>query len=151
MQRSARACLPRALSAQAYVGDWPGVFDCNGVFASWQAGCGPALLSGPHPVDARHVDRRTSPTPLFVPHHLQCGCARQPGRGLDRRTPVRAAGRWTGDRPTVKGHVIEGGVDWQWRRDDGVLEISAHYVIRADDGGLIEVRSEGLRHGPPRT
>ena len=30
-----------------------------------------------------------------------------------------------------------------------MLEIAAHYVIRADDGGLIEVRSEGLRHGPP--
>ena len=30
-----------------------------------------------------------------------------------------------------------------------MLEIAAHYVIRADDGELIEVRSEGLRHGPP--
>ena len=28
-----------------------------------------------------------------------------------------------------------------------MLEISAHYVIRADDGALIEVTSQGLRHG----
>ena len=29
-----------------------------------------------------------------------------------------------------------------------MLEIAAHYVIRADDGALIEVQSNGLRHGP---
>ena len=50
--------------------------------------------------------------------------------------------------PELNGSVVEGGVDWQINRADGVLEIAAHYVIRADDGALIEVRSEGLRHGP---
>ncbi|HQC99637.1 MAG TPA: DUF3237 family protein, partial [Aquabacterium sp.] len=29
------------------------------------------------------------------------------------------------------------------------LDIAAHYVIRADDGGLIEVKSDGVRHGLP--
>ena len=51
--------------------------------------------------------------------------------------------------PELNGTLVEGGVDWQIARGDGALEIAAHYVIRADDGGLIEVRSEGLRHGPP--
>lgn len=51
--------------------------------------------------------------------------------------------------PELNGTLVEGGVDWQINRADGVLEIAAHYVIRADDGGLIEVRSDGLRHGPP--
>ena len=51
--------------------------------------------------------------------------------------------------PELNGTLVEGGVDWQIARGDGVLEIAAHYVIRADDGGLVEVRSEGLRHGPP--
>ncbi len=51
--------------------------------------------------------------------------------------------------PELSGEIVGGGVDWQIQRGDGVLEIAAHYVIRADDGGLIEVRSEGLRHGPP--
>jgi hypothetical protein len=50
--------------------------------------------------------------------------------------------------PELNGTLVEGGIDWQVARSDGVLEIAAHYVIRADDGGLIEVRSEGLRHGP---
>ena len=50
--------------------------------------------------------------------------------------------------PELNGTLVEGGVDWQVLRADGVLEIAAHYVIRADDGGLIEVQSDGLRHGP---
>lgn len=50
--------------------------------------------------------------------------------------------------PELNGTLVEGGVDWQLNRADGVLEIAAHYVIRTDDGALIEVRSEGLRHGP---
>ncbi|MBX3606643.1 MAG: DUF3237 family protein [Piscinibacter sp.] len=51
--------------------------------------------------------------------------------------------------PELNGEIVAGGVDWQVLRGDGTLEIAAHYVIRADDGALIEVRSEGLRHGPP--
>ena len=50
--------------------------------------------------------------------------------------------------PELNGRLVEGGIDWQVLRDDGVLEIAAHYVIRSDDGALIEVRSDGLRHGP---
>ena len=34
-------------------------------------------------------------------------------------------------------------------RADGALEIAAHYVIRTHDGALVEVQSNGLRHGPP--
>ena len=51
--------------------------------------------------------------------------------------------------PELNGHIVAGGVDWQVQRGDGVLEIVAHYVIRADDGCLIEVQSDGMRHGPP--
>jgi hypothetical protein len=51
--------------------------------------------------------------------------------------------------PELQGTVMDGGVDWQWRRSDGVLEIAAHYVIRTGDGALVEVKSDGLRHGEP--
>jgi hypothetical protein len=51
--------------------------------------------------------------------------------------------------PELNGRLVEGGVDWQVNRADGVLEIAAHYVIRTDDGALIEVQSDGMRHGPP--
>ena len=51
--------------------------------------------------------------------------------------------------PELNGELLEGGVDWQLQRADGATEINAHYVIRTPDGALIEVQSDGLRHGPP--
>jgi len=51
--------------------------------------------------------------------------------------------------PELNGTLVEGGVDWQLARADGVLDIAAHYVIRTDDGALVEVQSEGMRHGEP--
>ncbi len=57
-------------------------------------------------------------------------------------------GGGTASGPELNGTLVEGGVDWQVARSDGVLEIAAHYVIRTDDGALVEVRSDGLRHGP---
>jgi hypothetical protein len=55
----------------------------------------------------------------------------------------------TVDGPGLRGSVLPGGSDWQWRRADGVLEISAHYIVATPDGARVEVLSEGLRHGPP--
>ncbi|MDE2613859.1 MAG: DUF3237 domain-containing protein [Burkholderiales bacterium] len=57
-------------------------------------------------------------------------------------------GGGTARGPELDGELVEGGVDWQLARSDGVLEIAAHYVIRTHDGALVEVRSDGLRHGP---
>jgi hypothetical protein len=65
----------------------------------------------------------------------------------ERRFVALAGGRVHG--PELNGHIIDGGIDWQVLRSDGVIEIAAHYVIRADDGALIEVQSDGLRHGAP--
>lgn len=67
-------------------------------------------------------------------------------QGERRYVPL---GGGTVQGPELSGRIVEGGVDWQWLRADGVLDIAAHYVIRADDGALIEVQSNGLRHGPP--
>ena len=69
------------------------------------------------------------------------------GRYGERRYVPLLGGTVVG--PELNGSVVEGGVDWQIQRDDGALEIAAHYVVRSDDGALIEVRSDGLRHGPP--
>ena len=66
--------------------------------------------------------------------------------GGERRYVALGAG--TAEGPELNGTVVEGGVDWQTLRADGVLEINAHYVIRSEDGALIEVTSNGLRHGP---
>ena len=69
-----------------------------------------------------------------------------PGPQGERRFVPLGGGTVRG--PELSGTLVEGGVDWQINRADGVLDIDAHYVIRADDGALIEVRSQGLRHGP---
>ena len=57
--------------------------------------------------------------------------------------------RGSAQGPELNGELLEGGVDWQLQRADGATEINAHYVIRTPDGALIEVQSDGLRHGPP--
>ena len=49
--------------------------------------------------------------------------------------------------PKVRGEVV-GGADWQIARSDGVLELDARYAIKEAGGGLIEVVSQGYRHGP---
>jgi len=70
----------------------------------------------------------------------------QAKHGERRYVPL---GKGTVRGPELNGTLVEGGVDWQIARADGVLEIAAHYVIRTDDGALVEVQSDGLRHGPP--
>ena len=57
-------------------------------------------------------------------------------------------GGGTVEGPEFNGTLVPGGVDWQVQRKDGVLEIAAHYVLRLADGSLVEVQSNGLRHGP---
>lgn len=70
-----------------------------------------------------------------------------PGPRGERRYVPLGGGTVAG--PELNGTLVEGGVDWQLARADGALEIAAHYVIRTDDGALVEVQSDGLRHGPP--
>lgn len=47
-----------------------------------------------------------------------------------------------------RGTVIPGGMDWQLIGPEGRLEIAARYVLELEQG-RVEVRSEGLRSGPP--
>jgi len=92
------------------------------------------------------------PTPPALLPMCQVRCEVQPLVTLgpaplgERRFVPLGGGTVRG--PELNGSLVEGGVDWQIARADGALEIAAHYVIRADDGALIEVQSQGLRHGP---
>ena len=69
-----------------------------------------------------------------------------PGPHGERRYVALGGGSVQG--PELNGSLVEGGIDWQVNRADGALDIAAHYVIRTDDGALIEVQSTGLRCGP---
>lgn len=92
------------------------------------------------------------PPPALVPMtHIRCEVGALvtlgPAKYGERRYVPLGGGTVQG--PELNGTLVEGGVDWQVNRADGVLDIAAHYVIRAHDGGLIEVQSDGMRHGPP--
>ena len=69
-----------------------------------------------------------------------------PGKYGERRYVPLGGGTVFG--PELNGTLVEGGVDWQVNRSDGVLDIAAHYVIKTTDGALVEVQSDGMRHGP---
>jgi hypothetical protein len=65
-----------------------------------------------------------------------------------RRTVPIAGGDFEG--PRLRGSVLPGGsADWTLLRPDGVLELDLRAMLQTDDGGLISMRSFGLRHGPP--
>jgi hypothetical protein len=64
--------------------------------------------------------------------------------GGGRRYIAFEGGTFVG-RNDLTGKVLEGGVDWQTVRPDGVLEIDAHYTLMTDAGETVEVRSRGVR------
>lgn len=63
----------------------------------------------------------------------------------ERRVVQITGGSFEG--PAMRGEVL-GGADWQIVRTDGVLELDARYAIKEARGGLVQVISQGMRHGP---
>lgn len=66
-------------------------------------------------------------------------------QGARRVVPI-TGGTFSGT--AMRGVILSGGADWQYQRADGVTVLEAHYLLRTDDDVLIEVRNQGLRHGP---
>jgi hypothetical protein len=64
--------------------------------------------------------------------------------GGGRRFVAFDGGTFEG-RDGLAGSVLDGGVDWQQVRPDGVLEIDAHYTLRTEADEAIEVVSQGVR------
>ena len=94
----------------------------------------------------------SAPAPALIPMcQVRCEVGALvtlgPGPYGERRFVPLGGGTVRG--PELNGTLVVGGVDWQVARADGALDIGAHYVIRTDDGALVEVQSNGLRHGPP--
>ena len=46
--------------------------------------------------------------------------------------------------PGIEGTIIAGGWDWQLTRGDGCTEVEADYMIRTDDGVVINVVNLGV-------
>jgi hypothetical protein len=64
----------------------------------------------------------------------------------ERRVVTITGGTFEG--PLLRGDIL-GGADWQLARHDGTLELDARYALREARGGLVQVVSQGFRHGPP--
>ncbi len=61
---------------------------------------------------------------------------------LGRRNIIPITGG-TFSGPGIEGTIIAGGWDWQLTRSDGCTEIEADYMIRTDDGVVINVVNVG--------
>lgn len=44
----------------------------------------------------------------------------------------------------IKGEIIPGGADYQPVRTDGIVEVNAIYMIKTDDGAVINVENRGI-------
>ena len=66
--------------------------------------------------------------------------------GRQRMIPI-LGGSFVG--PRIKGEVLAGGADWQIITPDGATDLTARYLMRAEDGAMIGVTNRGLRHAPP--
>lgn len=66
--------------------------------------------------------------------------------GHRRIVPI-VGGTVTGER--FSGVVVPGGADWQVVQADGATTIDTRYLLRADDGAHVYLRTAGVRSGPP--
>jgi len=66
-------------------------------------------------------------------------------RGTRRVIPITGG---TFEGPKIKGVVLPGGEDWQLVRPDGDTELNARYLLKTDDGVVIQVINKVLMHTP---
>lgn len=70
-----------------------------------------------------------------------------PVRSGHRRVVPIVGGRVTG---RIEGSILDAGADWLTVTDEGVAEMDARYLIKTDDGALVEIVNQGARFGPPK-
>ena len=65
-----------------------------------------------------------------------------------RRIVPQTGGTFTG--PEISGRLLPGAsADWQVLLADGTALADLRYTLQTDDGSLLYVRSQGVRHGSP--
>jgi hypothetical protein len=66
--------------------------------------------------------------------------------GGRRRVGVVPGGQFEGER--LAGAVLQGGADWQTVRTDGAVGLDVRLLLQTNDGALIGMSYQGVRHGP---
>lgn len=71
--------------------------------------------------------------------------------GGQRRIVPITGGRFEGARLSQRfaGEILAGGADWQTVYPDLTTVVQARFVMRTDDGAVIDLTNTGVRHGPP--
>jgi hypothetical protein len=54
----------------------------------------------------------------------------------------------TFEGPNFRGTILPGGWDWQLTRADGCIDVHADYMLKTDDGVVINVVNDGALCGP---
>lgn len=91
------------------------------------------------------------PAPAPAPPRLEfafeelvtLGTAIAPGKtayGARNMIPITGG---TFEGPELKGTIVPGGWDWQLVRADGCIDVHADYMLRTDDGVVINVVNDG--------
>jgi hypothetical protein len=75
---------------------------------------------------------------LLPPHEMGGALA-----GTRRIIPIVGG---TARGPRINGRILNVGADWQTVQAGGVAQLDARYAIETDDGAVIEVVSQGIRH-----
>lgn len=78
---------------------------------------------------------------LSAPHEMGVSPA-----GTRRIIPIIGG---TARGPLVNGRILDVGADWQTVLTGGIAGLDARYAIETDDGAVIEVIIQGIRHAPP--
>lgn len=72
------------------------------------------------------------------------------GRGADEELSFTPITGGTVSGPMLNGKVLAGGGDWAVTRS-GTAELSARYLLQADDGRVIDVLNRGYYRATPET
>lgn len=98
---------------------------------------GPAAAADPAPSPEPGLDFAFEETVTLGPDVHPGGTA----QGERNMVPI-TGGSFAG--PGLRGTILPGGWDWQLRRADGCTQIRADYMLRTDDGVVINVVNTGV-------
>jgi len=103
---------------------------------------GPSLLA----LAAPAIAQEGAPPPRLefaFEELVTLGSALAPGETpYGRRNMIPITGG-TFEGPGIKGTIIPGGWDWQLVREDGCIDVHADYMLKTDDGVVINVINDG--------
>jgi hypothetical protein len=102
-----------------------------------------ALLALPPVASAATVQGATPTLEFAFSELVTLGKAVAPGATpYGKRNIVPITGG-TFEGPHIRGEVMPGGWDWQLQRADGCSDVKADYMLRTDDGAVINILNQG--------